>query len=138
MSVRGISGHRPADPGCPLYPSKRKCLAWQRTYTTSYSLLRAGLQNLGGFSRLTQSGGIAWNRVNSAWFHIQGMNVMSKEYARIAYSIGKVLSKRRQEVANDPLPQGLAELLRRLEEGEKVEAGALIDAAAKRSRLVQS
>jgi len=63
---------------------------------------------------------------------------MSKEYARIAYSIGKVLSKRRQEVANDPLPQGLAELLRRLEEGEKVEAGALIDAAAKRSRLVQS
>jgi hypothetical protein len=76
--------------------------------------------------------------VNSAWFHIEGINGMSKEYARIAYSIGKAFSQSRPGIANDPLPQRLSELLSRLEEGEKVEAGALREAAAKCSRLVQS
>jgi hypothetical protein len=46
---------------------------------------------------------------------------MPKEYARIAYLIGKAVGERRKAIASKPLPQRLAELLRRLLESDKAE-----------------
>ena len=46
---------------------------------------------------------------------------MPKEYARIAYSIGRAVGERRKAIASKPLPQRLAELLRRLLESDKAE-----------------
>lgn len=43
---------------------------------------------------------------------------MQKEYAQIARKIGKVLGAREEAVASEPLPQRLAELLRRLSDKE--------------------
>jgi hypothetical protein len=46
---------------------------------------------------------------------------MPKEYAKIAYLIGKGIGEKRKAIASKPLPQRLAELLRRLLESDKAE-----------------
>lgn len=63
---------------------------------------------------------------------------MLDEYARIAFSIGKLLSKRQQAIAKDPLPPRLAELLCRLSESEKAEDSRQSHASAKHSRFFQN
>jgi len=48
---------------------------------------------------------------------------MPTEYARIARSVGKVLSERQGASISEPLPQHLVELLCDLSESETVKAG---------------
>jgi hypothetical protein len=63
---------------------------------------------------------------------------MLDEYAKIAFSIGKLLSKTRQAIEKDPLPPRLAELLCRLSDSEKVEDRRRWNAPATYSRLFQN
>src|SRR5262245_65527393 len=87
MSTMGHKRTPTSRSGVSALPLKAEMFSVATDVHDILLLTPRGLAESRRVSRLTQSGGIAWNRVNSAWFHIQGMNVMSKEYARIAYSI---------------------------------------------------
>ena len=63
---------------------------------------------------------------------------MMDEYARIALSIGKLLSKRQQAIAKDPLPPQLAKLLSSLSESEEVEDSRQTEACPMHSRLFEN
>ena len=50
---------------------------------------------------------------------------MPKEYASIAYLIGKAVGEKRKAIPSKPLPRRVAELLRRLLESDKGRAKKL-------------
>ena len=91
---------------------------------------------------LASAGAPLFNRgtfVESARFIMKKVIfAMPTDYARIARSVGKVLSERQGASISEPLPQRLVELLCDLSESETAKPNRRRHAAAKRSRLTQS